>query len=145
VRRKVHTLIVVCAVLGGMVSSAAAPPDRVLLMTLRGDATAARSGPVDYREAGSWMVRWLVPRSQLAVGRRFLSTSAVVLGTTSARYNPATGEKQLRGVLQGVFARTSASRFAPHRARGWAGPPRRAPRGSRSTQPGRVALPSAPR
>jgi hypothetical protein len=89
VRRKVRTLNVVSAVHGGLVvSSGAAAPDRVLLITLRGDATAARSGPVDYWEAGSWLVRWLVPRLQLTVGRRFLSTSAVVIGTTRARGGP---------------------------------------------------------
>jgi hypothetical protein len=65
-------------------TAVSAAPDPVLLITLHGNATAVQRGPVDYREKGWWIVRWLVPRSQLTAGRRFLSTSAVVIGTTSA-------------------------------------------------------------
>jgi hypothetical protein len=108
VRRKLRTLIVVSAVLGGLASSWAAAPDRVLLITLRGGASAARSGPGDYREAGSWLVRWLVPRSQLTVGRRFLSTSAVVIGTTRAHG----GSVSCRGTLAAP-CHVRAARSAP--------------------------------
>jgi hypothetical protein len=65
-------------------SHAAAAPDRLLMVTLHGDATAKRTWPVETREAGSWTVRWLVRESQLTVGRQFFSTSAIVTGTASA-------------------------------------------------------------
>ena len=84
--RRLWVLLSSLAVVAAIVvpTTVSASPDRVLLITLQGNATAAQRGPVDYREAGSWMVRWLVPRSQLTAGRRFLSTAAVVIGTTSA-------------------------------------------------------------
>jgi hypothetical protein len=65
-------------------SSGAASADRVLVITLHGSATAARTWPVERREAGTWTVSWVVPESRLRVGRRFLSSSATVTGTTSA-------------------------------------------------------------
>jgi hypothetical protein len=58
---------------------------RVLTITLRGQGTAKRTWPVETREVASWTIRWLVPASQLAVGRRFPSNSARVVGTASAR------------------------------------------------------------
>jgi hypothetical protein len=63
--------------------------DRMLVITLDGRASAeiARhggSGVATYREAGTYTVVWRVPRSQLAPGRSFASSSVVVTGTTSA-------------------------------------------------------------
>jgi hypothetical protein len=78
-------LVVLSAVVSLLAaSSGEASSDRVLVITLHGNATATRTWPVETHEAGSWTVRWLVPESQLEVGRRFLSTSATVSGTTSA-------------------------------------------------------------
>jgi hypothetical protein len=65
-------------------SSGVASSGRVLVITLRGHASAKRTGRVGGREAGSWTVRWRVPESQLTVGRRLISTSATVTGTASA-------------------------------------------------------------
>jgi hypothetical protein len=82
----VRKLVLLSVLLVGVApSSGAAAPDRMLLITLRGNATANRTWPVAKREVGSWIVRWRVRQSQLVAGRRFLSASAVVTGTTSAR------------------------------------------------------------
>jgi hypothetical protein len=80
-----RAVIVLSTVVGLLSSSSSvASSDRVLVITLKGKATAKRTWPVERREAGSWTVSWLVPESQLTVGRRVLSASANVTGTTSA-------------------------------------------------------------
>jgi hypothetical protein len=65
-----------------------------VVVTLRGHIVATRTlhlagGAVHYREAGRFQVVWRVPASGLRSGRTYLSSSAVVIGTTSATYDGA--------------------------------------------------------
>src|SRR5262249_41067925 len=55
-------------------------------------------GPVTYRESGRFRVVWRVPVSALTTGRRFLSSTATVVGTTSVSYDNS-AQRGCRGIL----------------------------------------------
>jgi hypothetical protein len=79
---------------GGVEAHSAGAPVAMVVVTLRGHVVATRTlhrtgGPVHYREAGRFEVSWRVPASGLRSGGTYPSSSAIVIGSTSATYDGA--------------------------------------------------------